>query len=61
MDQRFTTQIRLLSGLSLPKSVKIVEVGPRDGLQNEKVSLVASCPAVSGCGLNLEIKYTATV
>ena len=24
---------------SLPKSVKIVEVGPRDGLQNEKISL----------------------
>lgn len=26
----------LLSGSGLPKQVKIVEVGPRDGLQNEK-------------------------
>ena len=25
--------------MSLPKAVKIIEVGPRDGLQNESVSL----------------------
>lgn len=31
-------QLRKLSGGGqLPKRVKIVEVGPRDGLQNEKV------------------------
>lgn len=33
----FRPQLRLLSGHALPKRVKIVEVGPRDGLQNEKV------------------------
>ena len=27
---------------SLPKQVKIVEVGPRDGLQNEKEALSAA-------------------
>ena len=30
-------QLRQLSGQTVPKRVKIVEVGPRDGLQNEKV------------------------
>ncbi len=30
-----------LLNVSLPKSVKIVEVGPRDGLQNEKVQISA--------------------
>ena len=27
--------------MNLPKSVKIVEVGPRDGLQNEKTPISA--------------------
>ena len=29
----------LSSGLELPEKVKIVEVGPRDGLQNEKTNV----------------------
>ncbi|XP_064382641.1 hydroxymethylglutaryl-CoA lyase, mitochondrial-like [Halichondria panicea] len=33
-----TQQVKMQSSL-LPQSVKIVEVGPRDGLQNEKVSV----------------------
>lgn len=32
-------QLRALSSSLLPKSVKIVEVGPRDGLQNEKTTV----------------------
>ena len=35
MSQLHTTS-PLLSGSELPQKVKIVEVGPRDGLQNEK-------------------------
>lgn len=31
-------QVRYLSSGCLPEKVKIVEVGPRDGLQNEKVT-----------------------
>lgn len=29
------------AGHALPEKVKIVEVGPRDGLQNEKVNIEA--------------------
>ena len=36
---------------NLPSAVKIVEVGPRDGLQNEKVS----CLVVLFCGIESEI------
>ena len=35
ISQLYTTS-SLLSGSELPQKVKIVEVGPRDGLQNEK-------------------------
>jgi hydroxymethylglutaryl-CoA lyase len=31
-----THRVRHLSAICLPEKVKIVEVGPRDGLQNEK-------------------------
>ena len=38
MSFLFSLQLRMFSGGGeLPKRVKIVEVGPRDGLQNEKV------------------------
>lgn len=37
-------QLRMFSGGGeLPKRVKIVEVGPRDGLQNEKVQKSRFC------------------
>ena len=32
-------QVGVRAGQALPERVKIVEVGPRDGLQNEKVTL----------------------
>ena len=32
-------QVGVRAGQALPEKVKIVEVGPRDGLQNEKVTL----------------------
>ena len=43
--------MRLLSG-ALPERVKIVEVGPRDGLQNEKVQVSLALPHLV-LGLNL--------
>lgn len=43
--------MRLLSG-ALPERVKIVEVGPRDGLQNEKVQVSLTLPHLV-LGLNL--------
>ena len=36
----------LKEGIKLPKFVKIVEVGPRDGLQNEK-TLVATVDKIN--------------
>jgi len=36
------TSVRMISSTSLPAQVRIVEVGPRDGLQNEKVLVPTS-------------------
>ena len=38
-----TSRFQFLSTDQWPKHVKIVEVGPRDGLQNEKVPLYLHC------------------
>merc|ERR1712106_143374 len=37
-----SSSVRMLGTNSLPEKVRIVEVGPRDGLQNEKVLVPTS-------------------